>query len=154
MTPAIILGVDPGGSGAFAALNATTGQLIWVEDMPTIDKAVQAPLVADLLNGETIAAAYVEELHAASPMGPSAAFRMGQHHGVVLGVLGALNAPLHRIRPTIWKKAMKVSADKATSRRLAIELWPEHAGWFARVKDTDRAEAALIARYGWLERER
>src|SRR5690606_26702314 len=135
-------------SGAIAALDASTGALIWVEDMPTIDKAVQAPILADLLAGEIIVAAWVEELHATSPMGPSAAYRMGQAHGVVLGVLGALRAPLYRVRPAIWKKGQKVTADKASSRRRAIEVWPAMSAHFARVKDADRAEAALIARHG------
>ena len=148
MNTPVIIGIDPGGSGAIAALDAATGALIWVEDMPTLDKAVQAPLLTDLLANEIIVAAWVEGLHATAPMGPSSAYRMGAAHGVVLGVLGALRAPLHRVRPSVWKKTQKVTADKATSRRRAIEVWPGMSSYFALVKHTDRAEAALIARHG------
>jgi hypothetical protein len=54
------------------------------------------------------------------------------------------------VSPAKWKKALGLSADKGASRRRAIELWPERAQWFARVKDDGRAEAALIA-YWWLQ---
>lgn len=148
MNTPIVLGVDPGAKGALAALDAATGALIWVEDMPTLDKAVQAPLVTDLLADEIIVAAWVEDLHATSPMGPSSAFRMGQAHGVILGVLGALRAPLHLVRPSVWKRGQKVTADKGSSRRRAIEVWPGMSNHFARVRDDGRAEAALIARHG------
>ena len=153
MNTPIVLGVDPGAAGALAALDAATGALIWVEDMPTLDRAVQAPLVADLLAGEIIVAAWVEQLHGTAPMSASAAHRMGQAEGVVLGVLGALRAPLCQVRPTQWKKAQKVTKDKGSSRRRAIELWPAMSHLFARVRDDGRAESALIALHGWHERK-
>jgi len=40
-----------------------------------------------------------------------------------------------------------LDADKEKSRALAIRLWPG-CGYFSRVKDHGRSEAALIARYG------
>jgi hypothetical protein len=51
------------------------------------------------------------------------------------------------VTPQRWKKLMGVTADKNTSRQLAINLWPDQAHLFARVKDVDRAEAALIAEW-------
>ena len=46
---AVIIGVDPGASGAIAALDADTGALLWVEDMPAHEGIVSAPLSADLI---------------------------------------------------------------------------------------------------------
>jgi hypothetical protein len=40
---------------------------------------------------------------------------------------------------------MGVTSDKETSRARAINRWPKWHASFARKKDADRAEAALIA---------
>lgn len=54
--------------------------------------------------------------------------------------------------PTSWKRAVGLSlASKDASRSEAIRRWPQHAALFARVKDDDRAEAALIAVAGLLK---
>jgi hypothetical protein len=48
-----------------------------------------------------------------------------------------------------WKKANGlVKKPKSASRGLAMELWPDAAPLFKRVKDDGRAEACLIARAG------
>lgn len=149
MNTPVIIGVDPGGTGAIAAVDAATGALIWCEDMPTVDKRVSGAIVADLLVNEVAVAAWVEDLHATAPMGASASFRMGCSLGVVLGTLASARIPTHMVRPTVWKKAAGLSKDKNQSRRLALELYPDHASLFARVKDDGRAESVLIARHGW-----
>lgn len=151
MNTPVIIGVDPGATGAIAALDAATGDLVWIEDMPTLDKRVQAPLLTDLLAGEIIVAAWIEQVGGWAGQAAGGAFRFGHSTGTVTGVLGALRAPLHEVTPANWKKAAKVSKDKGSSRRAAIALWPAHSGLFARVKDDGRAEAALIARHGWLQ---
>lgn len=45
---AIIIGVDPGKSGAFAALDQD-GNLHDTWDIPVVDKRISAPLIADIL---------------------------------------------------------------------------------------------------------
>jgi hypothetical protein len=52
------------------------------------------------------------------------------------------------VPPATWKKAMRLKGGKDESREAAMRLWPASAGLFARVKDNDRAEAALIAEWG------
>jgi crossover junction endodeoxyribonuclease RuvC len=146
----IYLGVDPGASGAVAALD-DHGNLLCVDDLPYIDGHVVPPLLADvLLRGDGPRAAWVERAQSMPGMGVSGAFRYGAGYGVVLGVLGALNIPVHTVPPSVWKKAAGLSRDKAASRRRAADLWPGHAELFARARDDGRAEAALIARHGWL----
>lgn len=151
MIPPVIVGVDPGISGAVAALDAATGQLLWVEDMPVLDKWVNAAALADLLRGELIRAAAVESVHAMPRQGVTSSFNFGRGYGQVLGVLATLNAPTMHPTPQLWKKALGVTADKSSSRRRATDLWPTHAGLFARVKDDGRAESVLIARWAWLQ---
>ncbi|QEE39832.1 MULTISPECIES: hypothetical protein [unclassified Methylobacterium] len=82
-------------------------------------------------------------------MGISGRFNFGMNAGVPRSVLQVLGIPFTYVDPTDWKKATGVTADKATSLAAARSLWPAHAATtFKRVKDNDRAEAALIARYG------
>jgi crossover junction endodeoxyribonuclease RuvC len=149
VNPPVVIGIDPGISGAVAAVDAATGGLVWVEDMPALDKHVNAAALADLLEGEVIVAAAVEAVHAMPKQGVSSSFNFGRSYGVVLGVLAALNTPVVHLRPAQWKKALGLSADKSASRRMATDLWPAQAEQFKRVKDDGRAEAALIARHAW-----
>lgn len=147
---AVIIGVDPGASGAIAALDADTGALLWVEDMPAHEGIVSAPLSADLIVGQAIAVAWVENVHSMPKQGVSSSFKFGRAFGVIVGVLGGARVPVEYVTPAVWKKQARLSKDKSASRRLAVELWPAHSDLFKRVKDDGRAEAALIARYGWL----
>lgn len=146
------LGFDPGATGGIALLDAA-GKLLAVDDLPYIDGAVSAPLLADLLRDHLLrcpgAAAWVEQAQSMPGGGVAGMFRYGTGYGVILGVLGALEIPTHHIRPAVWKRAAGLGRDKGDSRRRAIELWPSHASSFARVRDDGRAEAALIARHGW-----
>lgn len=84
----------------------------------------------------------------------SAAFTFGYSWGLVEGVLAALRLPVALITPQAWKKSAGLVANKGAARECAMRLWPAHAHLFARVKDDGRAEAALIARHGWLSIQR
>lgn len=143
----LLLGIDPGISGAIACLEGD--DLLWVTDMPVADGEVLGPvLAARVLAGLGDRRAVVERAQSMPGMGVTGAFRYGAGYGVILGVLGALSIPFDTVRPTAWKKAAGLAGkDKPASRRRAIELWPQHAERFARAKDDGRAEAALIARY-------
>lgn len=154
MNPPIILGCDPGLSGAIAALDAATGTLLWVEDMPTVDRMVNAYELAEWLRGELIKQAAVEQVASRPGQGVASTFKFGQTHGTLLGVLGALNVPVTHVTPATWKKPFGLTADKEKSRRLAIELWPNMSGYFARKRDDGRAEAALIGRWCWQQQRK
>jgi hypothetical protein len=47
---------------------------------------------------------------------------------------------------------MRLSTDKNASRALASQFFPDCSDQWKRVKDDGRAEAALIAHYGWSKR--
>lgn len=145
----VIVGIDPGATGAIAHID-TDARLLHVEDIPIFDGHVNAPVAATVLLAHGhITGAFIERAHPMPNMGVSGAFRYGAGWGCLLGVLGALSIPVHHVGSAQWKRAAKLGRDKSASRRLATELWPEHAERFARVKDDGRAEAALIARHGW-----
>jgi hypothetical protein len=143
----VFLGVDPGATGALAAV-LDTGNLLWVEDMPD---PLHGALIGDLLDdpqwGNYVAA--VEAVHSMPGQGVSSTFKFGTSYGIVLGALGYARIPYRLVTPNQWKKAMRVTSDKDTARERATELWPGSASLFARKKDNGRAEAALIARWLW-----
>jgi hypothetical protein len=59
------------------------------------------------------------------------------------------------VTPQAWKKqAGLIKASKGASVDLARELWPDNSDDFKyKTADEGRAEAALIARYGWVQLE-
>lgn len=152
MIRAVILGVDPGASGALAALDPNTCDLLWVEDMPQHEGIVSAPLVADIVARQPVTVAWVENVHSMPKQGVSSSFKFGRAFGVVVGVLGGARVPVEYVSPPVWKRKAGLSKDKGASRRRAIEVWPAQSTLFSRVRDDGRAEAALIARHGWQQR--
>ena len=151
-----ILGVDPGLSGAIALLDVDTGDLVGLWDMPAADGHVLGPNLGNIIRQFCVAVAWIEDVHSMPRDGVASAHRFGRAIGVVEGVLGDQSISIRRVTPAAWKKAagIRTGADKEASRRRAIELWPAHADAFARKKDHGRAEAALVARHGWLELNR
>lgn len=147
----ILVGVDPGATGALAFVDQEAGALLAVVDMPAHDGVVSPALCADALGPWLVhhqLQAWVENVHSMPKQGVSSSFKFGRAFGVICGVLGGLRVPTHYVAPQVWKKAAGLSKDKGASRRRAIELWPSQSQLFARVKDDGRAEAALIALHG------
>ena len=139
------LGVDPGMTGAVAVYDH--GTLEEVIDMPVLDGQVDGGALAKIFEQWLPDAIVVERVQPMPRNGSIASFKLGMNYGVILGVATALSHPLVTIRPMEWKRKMGLlKKPKEASRRLAIELWPKHAGKFRRVRDDGRAEAALIAR--------
>ena len=52
--------------------------------------------------------------------------------------------------PRVWKKYYGIEKDKEIARALAIQLFPMQADLLKFKKNADRAEALLIANYGYL----
>ena len=145
---ALILGVDPGKTGA-VALVALDGVLLDVIDMPGATGAALGAHVRDFLADHAphrVRVAWVEKVASRPGQGVASTFTFGAGWGAVLGALGALEVPVELVTPHAWKKAMRVTADKASSRQRAAELWPADARRFTR--DDGRAKAALIAKHG------
>ena len=124
--------------------------------MPVVDKTVSPSLLSDTLDslfsdlGYSLpTVAVVERLHAMpAPVGSKANFSKGFSYGVVLGALAAVRCPVELPTPAAWKREMGVTSDKEAVRAKAIAAWPSWSHSFARKKDADRAEAAMLAEYG------
>lgn len=138
----MILGIDPGLSGAWAIL-AEDGS-ITADDLPVAGSAIDIPSFAKIIRDRAPKFAVVEDVHSMPKQGVASTFKFGCAHGAVLGVILGQGIQTHMVAPTRWKKHFRLSADKEASRALAIRMWPT-AGCFGRKKDHGRAEAALIA---------
>lgn len=146
----LVLGVDPGKTGALAVWSPVLG-LVDVHDMPAASGAALGSLVRELLEDyepDRFRLAVVEDVHAMPKQGVTSVWSFSACHNAVLGALGALGVPVELVSPAKWKRSMGLSKDKNASRQRAIEKWPAQAGWFARVKDDGRAEAALLTQWG------
>jgi crossover junction endodeoxyribonuclease RuvC len=154
-----ILRIDPGKSGAVAVLDET-GQLLAVEDMPSlfeanVRSATNAPLLAGLLARTHARIAFCEFVGVRPTDAKVAAFAFGRARGVIEGCAGALGLPIVFLTPPTWKRLADIppgAENKDLARTRAIARWPARADLFARKCDVDRAEACLIALAG-LKRE-
>lgn len=60
----------------------------------------------------------------------------------------ALGIPYVMVTPQKWKKHYGLAKEKDLARQKALHLWPERADWIKFKKNHDRAEAALMGKYG------
>jgi crossover junction endodeoxyribonuclease RuvC len=159
------IGIDPGITGAIAVLNDGL-QCLDCQDMPTMPLGVNhtqvnAAQLAKLIKhwGETNykpnvawqlqVAIYLEQVNAMPGQGVTSMFNFGMSYGVVIGICGTLAIPMVLVRPNAWKKvAGLIGKPKDAARTLAQQLYPEVD--LEHKKDVGRADALLIARFGWM----
>ena len=156
----IVYGLDPGLTGAIAV--AVNGTLVDVVDLPVrlegsgkvkkrLDAAVMAAMVREVRKQHGIDSelAIIERVASMPRQGVASVFSLGHTAGVVEAVMLTLGVRVHFVAPRVWKGAMGIGADKADARARASLLYPAQAGMWPRVRDHNRAEAAMIAVYGW-----
>jgi hypothetical protein len=152
----MILGIDPGLSGALAFYDQD-GFAIF--DMPTFEVVTNSSKrrTLDLANLKAILkkidpcavlCAVLEDVHSMPKQGVASSFTFGRVVGALEGVLAALEIPVTRVAPHVWKRRLQCTHDKDATRRRASELMPRHAHLWPLKKHDGRAEAALIAYYG------
>jgi crossover junction endodeoxyribonuclease RuvC len=125
-----------------------------LHDMPAIEEvagrpATNAPLLAAIIARAHASIVYCEFVASRPTDARVAAFAFGRARGVIEGVVGALGIPIKFLTPATWKRLAEIAPgveNKDQARARAIAKWPAHAELFARKKDCDRAESALI---GW-----
>lgn len=143
----IIVGIDPGVSGAYAFLTDELVEPVYVGDLPVVDGNLDASALTRVLGGVKIDALVVERVSAMPGQGVSSMFKFGRAYGTILGVAAALGIETHLVTPAQWKKAYGLPGkDKEKARELAIRLYPKVDG-LSRKKDHGRAEALLLARW-------
>lgn len=153
------IGIDPGLSGAAAVL-AADGVLVALHDTPVLTlrtsrgtrQEYDVPGLVTLLAPYAGPQAHVvlEESQAMPGQGARSMFTVGVGFGLFLGVLGALHLAHTRVRSAIWKRALGLGKDKEQARLRAMQLFP--GADLRHKKDHGRAEALLLAYWGWRQR--
>jgi len=152
----IIIGIDPGVSGAISIME--NKKVVEIFDMPTMidgkknKKQVNGSQVTNIfkgkLNDKKEIVVVVEHVNAMPGQGVTSMFNFGQSVGVIKGVCSALSLPIYFVRPTKWKKYFNlIKTNKDASRTKVIQIYPEISSQLSRKKDSNKADAILIARY-------
>ena len=152
----IIIGIDPGISGAISIIE--NKKILEVYDTPTmiegkknkkqINGAQVANIIKERLKSDNEVIVVVEHVNAMPGQGVTSMFNFGQSFGVIKGICAALNLPIYFVRPTKWKKYFNlIKTNKDASRTKVIEAYPEISNKLHRKKDSNRADAILIALY-------
>mgnify|MGYP001349734633 CR=1 FL=1 len=153
-----IIGIDPGISGAICFFNE--GKVLDVIEMPTMaeGKKNKKQVNGNQLFNEIKSrlseirqeqiSVVVEHVNAMPGQGVTSMFNFGQSFGVIKGVCSALNIPIYFVRPLKWKQYFDlVKTNKDASRTKAIEIYPHISDKISRKKDSNKADAILIASY-------
>jgi crossover junction endodeoxyribonuclease RuvC len=108
-----------------------------------------------ILQSTDVTHIYLEKVSAMPGQGVTGMFRFGQNLGQWQGLLAGMGLDYTMVTPQAWKRqAGLIGADKVDSVVLARKFWPEHSDMFKyKTADEGRAEAALIARYGWMQQD-
>lgn len=153
----IIVGIDPGFTGAIAVLDIGTNGLV-IHDCPTfaikgktlINIEHLATIFADLAKRDPLV--ILEWVGAMPRQGLGSTWKFAEGFGIYRGLCAAFRLRTEMVKPTKWKRALNLGHDKELARRVATQLFPAESQLFARVKDDGRAEAALLCVYGNISR--
>ena len=151
-----IIGIDPGLSGAIAILE--NNKVLNIFEMPVmsegkknkrqLNSAQLVKLLKENISENEEVSVVVEQVNAMPGQGVTSMFNFGQSFGVIKGICSALSLPIYFVRPTKWKKHFNlIKTNKDASRTKVIEVYPEISSKLSRKKDSNKADAILIARY-------
>ncbi len=154
----LIIGIDPGISGSICFFE--NGKVIDLIEMPSMadgkknKKQINGPqfyneIYSRLKNySKKDVIVVIEQVSAMPGQGVTSMFNFGQSFGVVKGVCSAMQLSVHYVRPARWKKYFNLlKTEKEASRSKAIEIFPYISSQLSRKKDSNKADAILIASF-------
>ena len=154
----LILGIDPGISGSICFLD--NGKILDVIEMPimTDGKKNKKQVNGSQVYNEIIKRikqfekdqirVVIEHVSAMPGQGVTSMFNFGQSFGILKGICTAMQLPMYFVRPAKWKKYFNLlNSEKDASRTRAIEIFPYFSSQLSRKKDSNKADAILIASF-------
>ena len=154
----LIIGIDPGISGAICFFE--DGEIKDIIDMPVMadgkknKRQINGPLVYNeilkRINKFQIKdlIVVIEQVSAMPGQGVTSMFNFGQSFGVLKGICSAMQLSMFFIRPAKWKKYFGlIKTEKDASRTRVIEIFPYISSELSRKKDSNKADAVLIASF-------
>jgi crossover junction endodeoxyribonuclease RuvC len=154
----LIIGIDPGISGSICFFNE--GKIIDVVEMPTMTegkknkKQVNGSQISNEISerikklDKRDVKVVIEQVSAMPGQGVTSMFNFGQSYGILKGICSAMQLPMYFVRPAKWKKYFNlINSEKDASRTRAIEIFPYFSSHLSRKKDSNKADAILIASF-------
>ena len=154
----LLIGIDPGISGSICFFE--DGKILEALDMPIM---VDGKKNKKQVNGSQIfneiserikkldkndTRVIIEHVSAMPGQGVTSMFNFGQSFGILKGICSAMQLPMYFVRPVKWKKYFNlINSEKDASRTRAIEIFPYFSGQLSRKKDSNKADAILIASF-------
>ena len=154
----LIIGIDPGISGSICFFQ--DGKIIDVVEMPTMTEGKKNK---KQVNGSQIfneilfrikkldkkdVKVIIEQVSAMPGQGVTSMFNFGQSFGILKGICSAMQLPMYFVRPAKWKKYFNlINSEKDASRTKAIEIFPYFSSHLSKKKDSNKADAILIASF-------
>ena len=154
----LFIGIDPGISGSICFFK--DGKILDVIDMPTMADGKKNKRQ---VNGSQIyneiskriekidkrdIKVIIEQVSAMPGQGVTSMFNFGQSFGILKGICAAMQLSMYFVRPIKWKKYFNlINSDKDASRTKAIEIFPYFSSNLAKKKDSNKADAILIASF-------
>ena len=154
----LIIGIDPGISGSICFLD--NGKILDVIEMPIMTdgkknkKQVNGSQVYNDITKrikqfeKNQIRVVIEHVSAMPGQGVTSMFNFGQSFGILKGICTAMQLPMYFVRPAKWKKYFNLlNSEKDASRTRAIEIFPYFSSQLSRKKDSNKADAILIASF-------
>ena len=154
----LIIGIDPGVSGSICFFR--DGKILDVIEMPVMNegkknkKQVNGAQIYNEItkkivsNPETKTRVVIEHVTAMPGQGVTSMFNFGQSFGILKGICSAMRLPMFFVRPAKWKKYFNlINSQKDASRTRAIEIFPYFSTQLSKKKDSNKADAILIASF-------
>ena len=154
----LIIGIDPGISGAICFFE--DGQVKEIIDMPVMaegkknKRQINGPQtyneILKRINKfhKKDIIVVIEQVSAMPGQGVTSMFNFGQSFGVLKGICSAMQLSMFFIRPAKWKKYFGlIKTEKDASRTKVIEIFPYISSELSRKKDSNKADAVLIASF-------
>ena len=154
----LIIGIDPGISGSMCFFH--DGIIEDVVEMPTMSegkknkKQVNSSQIFNEISerikkiDKKNIKVVIEQVSAMPGQGVTSMFNFGQSFGVIKGICSAMQLSIYFVRPAKWKKYFNLlKTEKDASRSKAIEVFPYISSKLTRKKDSNKADAILIASY-------
>ena len=154
----LIIGIDPGISGSICFFK--DGKILNVIEMPTMTEGKKnkkqvngSQIYNEILNvirdiEKKEIKVIIEQVSAMPGQGVTSMFNFGQSFGILKGICSGMQLPMYFVRPAKWKKYFNLlNSGKDASRTKAIEIFPYFSSNLAKKKDSNKADAILIANY-------
>ena len=153
----LIIGIDPGISGSICFFE--DGKILEVIEMPIMTEGkknkkqvngaqIYNEFVKRINNKGDQIRVVIEQVSAMPGQGVTSMFNFGQSYGILKGICSAMQLPMFFVRPAKWKKYFNlINSQKDASRTRAIEIFPYFSTQLSKKKDSNKADAILIASF-------